>query len=254
MKGGMPLSESLESLKSVTGYLHSVESFGAVDGPGVRFVAFLQGCPLRCLFCHNADTWKQNEGRKVTAGELVRQILQYKNFIKKGGVTLSGGEPLMQPEFCLAVTLLCQREGLHVALDTSGGVPLERCKDAIDAADMLLLDIKDIDKEGCVKLTGQSNENALDILNYCDYKGKDVWIRHVLVPGYTLDTYKLIRLARVLSWYSCIRKVEMIPFHKMGEYKWDYVDKAYQLKNTPAPAPEQVEQAKEIMRKYALPV
>lgn len=241
-------------MENVIGYIHSVESFGALDGPGVRYVLFLQGCPLRCLFCHNADTWNPDDGKTITAGELVKQILQYKNFIQRGGVTLSGGEPLMQPEFCRAVALLCRREGLHVAIDTSGGIPLKRCSEAIDAADMLLLDIKDIDREDCVRLTGHGNENAMDILNYCDFSGKDVWVRHVLVPGYTLDTYKLLRLGRVLSWYSCIKKVELIPFHKMGEYKWDYVDLEYKLKNTPAPAPEQVEQAKEIMRKYALPV
>ncbi len=240
--------------EEIVGYLHSVESFGAVDGPGVRFVAFLQGCPLRCLFCHNADTWNRNEGKKVTPRELVEQILQYKNFIQKGGVTLSGGEPLMQPEFCREVARLCRKNGLHVAIDTSGAIPLSVCREAIDAADMLLLDIKDIDPEDCVKLTGQSNANALEILNYCDYTGKDVWIRHVLVPGYTLDTYKLLRLGRVLSWYSCIKKVELIPFHKMGEYKWDYADREYQLKNVNPPTEEQVEQAKEIMRKYALPL
>ena len=201
------------------GYIHSVESFGAVDGPGVRFVVFLQGCPLRCLFCHNPDTWNQGEGTKMTANELFDQIKQYKNFIKNGGVTLSGGEPLMQPEFILDVLNLCKAEGIHTAIDTSGGVPLITAKAAIEAADMLLLDIKDIDKEDCEKLTGQSNTNAMAILNHCDYIGKDVWIRHVLIPEYTMNYDKLDRLARVLSWYSCIKKIELMPFHKMGEYK-----------------------------------
>lgn len=236
------------------GYLHSVESFGAVDGPGVRFVAFLQGCPLRCLFCHNADTWKIQEGKPVTPAELTAQLLQYKNFIKKGGVTLSGGEPLLQPAFCREVALLCRQNGLHVAIDTSGGVPLASCKEAIDAADMLLLDIKDVDREGCRRLTGRTNENALEILNYCDYTGKDVWIRHVLVPGYTLAEVKLRRLANLLSWYTCVKRVELIPFHKMGEYKWDYVNEPYQLTDTPAPTEQEMNRAKEIMREYALPI
>lgn len=239
---------------STIGYIHSVESFGAVDGPGVRFVAFLQGCPLRCLFCHNPDTWKTNEGTKMTADELFNQIKQYKSFIKNGGVTFSGGEPLMQPEFLVDVINLCKQEGIHTAIDTSGGVPLAKAKQAIEAADMLLLDIKDIDKEGCKVLTGQSNSNAMDILNYCDYLGKDVWIRHVVVPSYTLDKTKLDRLGRVLSWYSCIKKVELMPFHKMGEYKWEYIDTPYQLSNIESPTNENMKMAKEIMRYYGLPL
>lgn len=240
--------------EETVGYLHSVESFGAVDGPGVRFVAFLQGCPLRCLFCHNADTWKKNEGKPILPSELVQKILPYRNFIKKGGVTLSGGEPLLQPDFCRETAILCKQAGFHVAIDTSGGVPLESCREAIDAADLLLLDIKDIDRDGCIALTGLPNDYALEILNYCDYTGKDVWIRHVLVPGYTMDPAKLRRLANVLSWYTCIKKVELNPFHKMGEYKWDYIDEPYQLADTQPPSPEEMELAKEIMKSYALPL
>lgn len=242
----------MNTLRESTGYLHSVESFGAVDGPGVRFVAFLQGCPLRCLFCHNADTWNMAEGQIITAGELLDKILSYRNFIRRGGVTLSGGEPLLQPDFCEAILTLCKGEGLHTAIDTSGGVPLSKCKNAIDAADMLLLDIKDIDKEDSVLLTGQTNENAFDILNYCEYTQKEVWIRHVLIPGYTLKEEKLHRLGKILSWYHCIKKVECNPFHKMGEYKWDFVKEDYQLKNVQPPTAKQVEDAKEILRKYAL--
>ncbi|MEG0691780.1 MAG: pyruvate formate-lyase-activating protein [Oscillospiraceae bacterium] len=240
--------------QDIIGYIHSYETFGAVDGPGVRFIVFLQGCPLRCLYCHNADTWKMNEGTKITAKDLFDKIIQYKNFIKKGGVTFSGGEPLLQHEFVTEVIKLCKKAGLHTAIDTSGGVELEICKDAINEADMILLDIKDIDKEDCIKLTGQPNTNALAILNYCDYIGKDVWIRHVLVPQYTMDTFKLYRLARVLSWYNCIKKVEIIPFHKMGEYKWDYIKEEYKLKDIPPASVTDVEQAKEIMTQYGLPL
>ncbi len=221
--------------ENTIGYIHSYETFGAVDGPGVRFIVFLQGCNLRCLYCHNADTWKMNEGTKSTAKELFDKIIQYKNFIKKGGVTFSGGEPLLQHEFVYEVIKLCKKAGLHTAIDTSGGVALETCKKAIDEADMILLDIKDIDSDDCITLTGQSNKNALAILNYC-------------------DDLKLYRMARVLSWYSCIKKIEIIPFHKMGEYKWDYINEKYQLKNVPPATPEDVEHAKEIMRKYALPL
>lgn len=236
------------------GYVHSVESFGAVDGPGIRFVVFTQGCPLRCLFCHNPDTWNKFEGTRVTADEMFEQIIQYKNFIEKGGVTISGGEPLMQVDFVTDLLTLCKEAGLHTAIDTSGAVPLETSKPAIEAADMLLLDIKDIDKADCLKLTGQSNGNAMAILNHCDYLEKDVWIRHVLVPGYTLNDDKLDRLAKVLAWYPCIKKIELIPFHKMGEYKWEYINTPYQLSDVRATTPQEVEHAKEIMRKYELPV
>jgi pyruvate formate lyase activating enzyme len=241
-------------MSETIGYVHSVESFGAVDGPGVRFVVFTQGCPLRCLFCHNPDTWKMNEGNQMTATELFSQIKTYKNFIKKGGVTFSGGEPLLQPDFIYEVIKLCKQEGIHTAIDTSGAVPLSTCKHVIEACDLVMLDIKDIDKDDCIKLTGQSNTNAMAILNHCDYIGKPVWIRHVLVPQYTYNTDKLERLAKVLSWYSCIEKIEVIPFHKMGEYKWDYVDTPYQLNDVPSATPEQVKTAKEIFKQHGLPL
>lgn len=241
-------------MDDIKGYIHSYESFGAVDGPGVRFVVFMQGCPLRCLFCHNADTWQIKGGTEVTADELVAKISEYKNFIKKGGVTFSGGEPLIQADFLEQVIPRLKELGLHIAIDTSGGVPLEKCKRVIDIADMLLLDIKDIDKDDCERLTGQSNENALDILNYCDYVERDVWIRHVLVPGYTLNNFKLYRLARVLSWYNCIKKVELIPFHKLGEFKWEYLGLEYKLANIPALTPDDIAYARGIMEQYALPL
>lgn len=240
--------------QSVQGRIHSVETFGAVDGPGVRFVVFFQGCPLRCKFCHNPDTWNPAEGKPVTAKELAGQIASYKNFIKDGGVTLSGGEPLLQPEFATALLLECKRLGLHTALDTSGGVPLSAAKPPVDAADLILLDIKDIDQEDCRALTGQDNQNALALLRYCQQTGKPVWIRHVMVPGLTLKRDKLSRLAAFLSGFSCIQKVELLPFHKMGEYKWEQLGRPYSLTDTPVPEPEEVALAKEIFRKQGLPL
>lgn len=236
------------------GYIHSVESFGAVDGPGVRFVTFLQGCPLRCLYCHNPDTWKLNEGTKSTSDELFDQIKQYKNYIQNGGATFSGGEPLLQAEFLLDVVTLCKREGIHTAIDTAGAVPLEApaVKELLELADLILLDIKDIDKQDCITLTGQDNANAMAILNHCDYVGTDVWIRHVLLPNYTMNVQKLHRLGRVLSWYGCIKKVELIPFHKLGEYKWDYIDTPYILKEISPTSDDEIEQAKEVLMQYGL--
>ena len=166
-----------------TGYLHSVETFGALDGPGIRYVLFLQGCPLRCGFCHNPDTWQACTGKAVTPEDAFEDILKYKNFISSGGVTLSGGEPLLQPEFCQALISLCHSAGIHCAVDTAGSIPLDFCRQAVDAADLLLLDIKALDPTLCQELTGQDNQNALALLEYCEAAQKAVWIRHVLVPG-----------------------------------------------------------------------
>ena len=178
-----------------TGYLHSLESFGAVDGPGIRFVVFLSGCPLRCLYCHNPDTWEQKQTLRMTPPQVMEKIRSERSFLLRGGVTLSGGEPLMQPAFCEELLTLCRQEGFHTAIDTSGSIPLTQSRHAIDLADMLLLDIKDIDPEDCRMLTGKTNENALATLDHCEQTGKEVWIRHVLVPGYTLNPDKLRRLA-----------------------------------------------------------
>ncbi len=238
----------------ITGRIHSVETFGAVDGPGVRFVVFLQGCPLRCKFCHNPDTWNPKDGQEISAAELIEQISSYRNFIRKGGVTLSGGEPLLQPQFVKAVLDGCRELGLHTAIDTSGGVPLETAKPAIDAADMLLLDIKDIDPDGCRELTGQDNQNALSILRYCEEVGKPVWIRHVMVPGLTLQTDKLKRLAARLKGYRCIKNVELLPFHKMGEYKWEELHIPYSLADTLEPTKDEVAKAKAIFLQNGLPL
>lgn len=243
-----------EEIREVRGRIHSIESFGAVDGPGVRFVVFFQGCPLRCLYCHNPDSWKFEEGQEKTAGEMIDQISDYKSFIRKGGVTLSGGDPLAQPEFCAALLKLCKEQGLHTAVDTAGYVPLSRCKEAVDEADMILLDIKDIDTEDCKTLTGQGNENALSLLDYCESVKKPVWIRHVCLPGYTLQEEKLKRLAEKLSSYRCVEKVELIPFHQMGIYKWDYVDREYLLADVEVPSQQEMEEAHKLFREYGLPL
>lgn len=241
-------------IRQTKGRIHSIESFGAVDGPGVRFVVFFQGCPLRCRYCHNPDSWNFAEGTEKTAGEMIDQIADYRNFIRKGGVTLSGGDPLAQPDFCAALLRLCREQGFHTAVDTSGFIPLSKCRHAVDEADMLLLDIKDIDADDCKELTGQGNENAFALLDYCEQQKKTVWIRHVCVPGYTLKEDKLNRLAKRLSGYSCIEKIELIPFHQLGSYKWDYVDKEYLLGEVEPPSQSDMEQARELVRKYGFEV
>ena len=237
---------------SVTGRIHSVESFGTLDGPGIRYVLFMQGCPLRCLYCHNPDARSLEAGKVMTAGEVIADILTYKPFIAHGGVTLSGGEPLLQPAFTCAVLDGCRENKLHTAIDTSGAISLEQSSPAIDRADLLLLDIKALDDDLCVPLTGTSNRNTLATLEYCETTGKPVWIRHVLVPGYTLDEVRLERLADFLLRFACIKKIELLPFHKMGEYKWEALKCPYMLKETQPPTDEEVQRAKAIFQRRGL--
>ncbi len=237
---------------SVTGRIHSIESFGTLDGPGIRYVLFLQGCPLRCLYCHNPDARGESGGTVMTAGEVMTDILTYRAFIARGGVTLSGGEPLLQPAFTREVLEGCREHRLHSALDTSGAVPLECAAPVIDRADLLLLDIKALDDDLCVPLTGCGAADTLATLEYCEATGKAVWVRHVLVPGYTLDRSRLKRLADYLLRFGCIQKTELLPFHKMGEYKWTALGCPYALADTQPPTDAQMDEARAIFRQRGL--
>jgi pyruvate formate lyase activating enzyme len=235
--------------EEIQGRIHSIESFGAVDGPGIRCVLFMQGCPLRCKFCHNPDTWPAQGGQNMTPEQALKRVVRYKPYIQKGGgVTLSGGEPLLQSEFCLEFARLAHKEGLHVALDTSGALPLDKVEEALREADLLLLDIKAMDAEVCRELTGQDNRNALAILNWCEQNHKPVWIRHVMVPGITLEETRLDALARYIAPFQCVERVELLPFHKLGEQKWAGCGAQYELYDTPEPTDQQVQRAKEIFR------
>ena len=241
-------------MENVMGRIHSVESFGALDGPGIRYVLFLQGCPMRCAFCHNPDSWNAQGGEKVGSTAVVADILRSRNFIQKGGVTLSGGEPLMQPEFAASILEGCRENGLHTAIDTAGSVSLFHCRRAVDQADLLLLDIKAARDELFRKITGRGMDNTLELLNHCENVRKPVWIRHVLVPGLTDGRDDLCALGVLLSRYACIERVELLPFHKMGEYKWEALAAPYTLKDTPAAGAEDVEQARRILKAYGLKV
>ena len=234
----------------MVGYIHSIETGGMLDGPGLRYVIFFQGCPLRCKYCHNPDTWQMNLGTEYTVEKMVQDILRYKNFIKSGGVTMSGGEPLLQADFVAEVLKQCKKNGIHTAIDTSGAIPLKTCKQAVDLADLILLDIKAIESLKCKKLTGMGNENALILLDYLEETKKEVWIRHVVIPGITEDYNEIQSMAKYLSKYSVIKRVEILPFHKMGEYKWENSPVKYELKDTPVPTKESIEKIKEIFRKY----
>lgn len=235
----------MESIRNIAGRIHSLESFGAVDGPGVRFVVFLQGCPLRCRYCHNPDTWEPAGGRSVAVGEILDRIDVCRNFIRSGGVTLSGGEPLLQPEFVRALLAGCRALGFHTALDTAAPLPPRETFPVAELADLILLDIKAADPALCRELTGRDNRNAFALLDYCEAIGKPVWIRHVLVPGVTLVRDRLEMLAERIGGRRCVEKVELLPFHKLGQYKYRELGISFPLAETPEPAAEELEMARE---------
>lgn len=236
------------------GYIHSLESFGAVDGPGIRYVVFMQGCPMRCLYCHNPDSWKLKDGSKMSVRELVNKIKSFKNYIKDGGVTISGGEPLLQSNFVCKLIKKLHSLQIHVAIDTSGCIDLKKSQKALQRADLILLDVKALEDKMHKQITSHSNKNPRLTLDFCEKINKPVWIRHVLLPGYTLDDNKLKDLAVFLKNYKCVQNIELLPFHKMGEYKWQNLGYKYTLYDTQSPTQDQVDQAKAIFKKHKLPV
>ncbi len=232
------------------GYIHSVETFGAVDGPGIRYVVFMQGCPLRCIYCHNPDSWKTKTGSLQSVTQVVNGIKPYLNYIKNGGVTISGGEPLLQHKFVFKLIKRLHKLNLNVAIDTAGSLPLKKVKKVVDVADMLLLDIKSLNNELNKTITGAQNLNTLQTLNYCEKINKPVWIRHVIVSGYTLNYDELENLAKFLVNYKCVKRVDLLPFHKMGEYKWKELGIEYKLYDVPTPTIAEIEKANKIFKKY----
>lgn len=227
------------------GRIHSIESFGTVDGPGIRFLAFLQGCPLRCLFCHNPDTWDKDAPVEYewTAEELLEETLRYKSFIKSGGVTCTGGEPLLQADFVREYFTLCREKGIHTALDTSGSIFSEKVRAVLDVTDLVLLDIKTLDDTMHKSYTGVERTNNQRFLDYLQEIGKPVWIRHVVVPGYTYDDDKLRALRDYLSPYSVVQKIELLPYHSMGVYKYEKLGIPYPLKDVAELSDDEIKHA-----------
>lgn len=235
----------------MTGKIHSIESFGTVDGPGIRYVLFMQGCPMRCKYCHNPDTWNVNGGREMTAEEAASDALKYKNYIKNGGVTVSGGEPLLQIEFVTKFFKILKGEGVHTAVDTSGVTYKEGDKkfdELIKVTDLFLLDIKHIDERNHIELTGHTNKNTLDFAKYLSDNGKDIWIRHVLATGITDDDESLKKLKKFTDGLKTVKKIEILPYHSMGEVKYENLGIAYPLKGMQPPSGDRIENAKNILR------
>lgn len=229
--------------------IHSTESFGTLDGPGIRFVLFLQGCSLKCKYCHNRDTWDINGGEYKSLDEIFEKILHYKNYIKNGGVTCTGGEPLLQYEFLIELFKKLKNEGIHTCIDTSGMVAItDKMKELIDLTDLFLLDIKHINPVKCKNLVGFSNEKELAFARYLSDNGKSMWIRQVLIPEYTDDENDLIQLRKFINSLKTVEKVELLPYHTMGKYKWRDLNLKYELEGIREATDEDIKRAKRILR------
>jgi len=240
----------------IQGYIHSIETCGTVDGPGIRFVIFTAGCPLRCLYCSNPDCRYIENGKKVSVDTLMQEIQKYTSYMNAsgGGVTVSGGEPLYQPHFVTEIFRRCKALSIHTALDTSGYCDLQVAKPVIEQADLVLLDIKSFDPDIYTKVTSVSLEPTLAIANYLNQINKPTWIRFVLVPGLTDAPHNIEGLADFVATLKNVEKVEVLPFHKMGEYKWEQLGYDYQLKETQPPTPEQMQAAQAIFRSRGITV
>ena len=240
--------------ENMNGFIHSTESFGSVDGPGVRFVIFVAGCPMRCQFCHNPDTWNMQVGEQKSADDLLAQALRYKSYWKDdGGITVSGGEPLLQMDFMIELFQKAKEKGINTTIDTSGA-PFTReepffgkFNELMKYTDLLLVDIKHIDDEQHKLLTGHTNENILDMARYLSEIGKPVWIRHVLVPERSDKDEYLKELYEFIKTLNNVEKVEVLPYHTFGEYKWKELGYNYPLAGIEPPTKERIKNANEIL-------
>ena len=233
--------------------VHSVESFGTVDGPGIRFVIFLQGCSLRCKYCHNRDTWDINGGEYKSVDEIIEKIKNYKNYIipSGGGVTVTGGEPLLQAKFLIEFFKRLKEENIHTCIDTSGMFGItDDIKKVLELTDLVLLDIKHIDDEKCKDLVGSSNKRELEFARYLSDNGIKMWIRQVLVPGYTDDEADLIKLGEFIRSLKTVEKVQVLPYHSMGKYKWEKLGKKYELEGVREATQEDVKRAENLIKYY----
>jgi len=241
-------------MSETLGYLHSIETFGSVDGPGVRFVIFLSGCHLRCQFCHNPDSWKLNTNQPVTVNELLDKAERYRAYWgKEGGITVSGGEPLLQIDFLTELFREAKKRKIHTCIDTalepfSADEDFLKKFDALmEVTDLLLCDIKCIDPEVHKKLTGKGNENILQAFEYLNDIGKPIWIRHVLVPGLTDDDELLHKTRAFIDALQNVQRVEVLPYHTLGVYKWQELGLAYPLEGVKPPTEERIKNAEKIL-------
>lgn len=237
------------------GYIHSIETFGTVDGPGIRFVVFFQGCPMRCLYCHNPDTWAQNTGTKLTAEEVLEKMTRNLVFYQTGGITATGGEPMLQLDFLIELFNLAKKQNIHTCLDTSGimfdpenAERMKKIEELTRVCDLVMLDLKHIDDDEHKKLTGHSNQNILAFANYLNDRNVKMRIRHVIVPDITDDYDELFKLGSFLRGFSNIEKIEALPYHTLGKPKYENLGFDYPLGDTPQLSEADAEKALEIIK------
>ncbi len=234
--------------------IHSFETFGSVDGPGVRFIVFLQGCRMRCKYCHNPDSWKMQADLQMDAEKILEKALRYKSYWgKDGGITVSGGEPLLQIDFLIDFFKLCKKNGVHTTIDTCGA-PFTReepffskFNELLEYTDLIMLDIKHIDKAEHLELTKVENNNILDMAQYLSSVNKDIWIRHVLVPTITDKDEYLVELNKFIKTLNNVKKVEVLPYHSFGMHKWELLGLNYELKDIETPSDERIANANNIL-------
>lgn len=238
------------SLLDIKCSIHSFETFGAVDGPGIRFIIFTQGCNLKCKYCQNRDTWAHNGGTEYSVEDVLNKIERYKNYIipSGGGVTISGGEPLIHSDFLISLFTELKKRGISTAIDTSGVFYLTpNIKKVIELTDLFLLDIKCINDKVCKDLTGVSNQKELEFATYLSENGKHMWIRQVLVPGITDNEQDLLKLKQFLSTLKTVDKFELLPYHDMGKFKWINLGVEYPLDGVRTATADDVNRAKKIL-------
>ncbi|CAO3435840.1 pyruvate formate-lyase-activating protein [Azospirillum argentinense] len=241
---------------SVRGWVHSVETGGTVDGPGLRYVLFLAGCPLRCQYCHNPDTRHMHDGSPAQSSDVLADIATYADFLHRahGGLTISGGEPLVQPEFCAAIYRGAKQLGLHTALDTSGFLGSHADDHLLADVDLVLLDIKAFKEATYRAVTGVPLRPTLEFAERLSAMRKPIWLRYVLVPGLTDHLDEIEGLAEFAAGLEVVERVDVLPFHKMGEFKWKQLGLPYALANTEPPPPELTERVRGIFRTQGLKV
>jgi len=236
--------------KTNYGRIHSIESFGTVDGPGIRFVIFMQGCALKCKYCHNRDTWDINSGTLVSAEELIDKIERYKAYIlpSGGGVTVTGGEPLLQAKFLITLFKELKKLNIPTAIDTSGMVDLtDDIKELLSLTDLVLLDIKHINDEKCKELVGHSNKQELEFAKYLSDNNIPVWIRQVIVPGITDNEEDLLQLKEFINSLKNVKNIELLPYHELGKSKWENLGLDYELEGVPSATKEDIERVKKVL-------
>lgn len=238
----------------MSGRIHSLESFGTVDGPGVRYVVFVQGCPMRCAYCHNPDTWEMNAGTEMEASYIIEQYERNAGFYKGGGITVTGGEPLMQVDFLIELFTLAKQKNIHTCIDSSGiafnpdnVTWMEKLDRLLALTDLVMLDIKHIDPEKHKELTAQPNDKILAFAEYLSEKGVDTWIRHVVVPGITDDDTYLYKLGYFIGGLKTLKALDVLPYHTMGKVKYEKLGMPYKLEGVPPMDKNKVIEKKQVI-------